>query len=396
MTDWISVDEASSIILSSAQTNQAENVGLEKAGGRVLARDYVATIDSPPFTNSAMDGVAFRYEDYTSDGDLKLVGTIAAGDDPSTVRCEPNNVFKIMTGAPLPSGLDSVVMREHVFENDGVVKFSGDVTQGMNVRRQGIYVRSGESTIASGTKVDAGVVSLLATYGFSEVEVVRLPRVTIITTGSELVPITEAPGPGQIRNSNAWMLAELCRQCGVQPIVSPIIVDEADAVRAAFTKAVEASDVVVSVGGVSVGDFDFVGPTITELSDDVSFWRIKMKPGKPLTHGKVGGTHLVGLPGNPMSCFVTFNVFVAPLLKKLSGQTTAPRLVQVKNAQALSSTPKRREYITGRIESGRFVRIGEQSSGDVSAMAGCTALAIVEEGESAVEADELIDVLLID
>lgn len=396
MNTWINVEDALEVILDSVTSLDPVEVSISKAANRVLADPIISPIDLPPFDNSAMDGFAFANpQDWKTP--MKCVGTSAAG-TPYEGTVEKGQAIRIMTGALVPTDCDSVMPVENTSFDDtaNTVSFTEQPTLGAHIRKKASYLAEDAITISSGTVIDAGIVSILASFGRSRVLVRAKPRVSIITTGDELVPVDVQPGKGQIRNSNAHMLEALIESVGATPIRYEITPDDPVAIKKRFEEAIVNSDIVLSVGGVSMGDFDFVRDTILELTDSPSFWKVQIKPGKPLTYGRKGKTHLLGLPGNPMSSFVSFHMFAKPLIDRLLGKQETNKNMILRCGEDYKSTPKRREYMSGRIEYSdggpTFFRIGTSSSGDPTGMAGCTVFGISPIGQAFVEAGSLIKV----
>lgn len=292
---------------------------------RILSQPIVASRVLPPWDNSAMDGYALRAADVVVGSPLPVRGVIAAG-HPAVEPLLPGTCLRIMTGAPLPAGADAVIMREEAEEADGSVRFRSPARPGQHIRRAGEDLRLGDPLLAPGTPLGAGEIGVLAAIGRTLVEVHRRPQVTVLSTGDELVPADCPPGPGQITNSNSHALAAQIREAGGEPRLLPIVKDDPQVMRAAFREALRA-DVVVSSGGVSVGQFDYVRDVLAELGAVEQFSRVAMKPGKPLTFSYVeSGSGLsgrrvlwFGLPGNPASSMVSFELFVRPALRRLCG-----------------------------------------------------------------------------
>ncbi|MCB9778267.1 MAG: molybdopterin molybdotransferase MoeA [Alphaproteobacteria bacterium] len=318
-----------------------ESVALDRAVGRVLAADVVATASLPPWDNSAMDGFAVRAADTqgpdggddcdapapvgAADGVvLRVLETIAAGAVP-TCTVTAGTASRIMTGAPMPPGADAVVMREQSRDLDGDrVLLSGRAGIGQHVRRQGEEVRPGDVVLRAGTTITPGAVGLCASLGRPTLRVARQPRVAVLSTGDEVVPIDRPLGPGQIWSSNGHALRAWVAEAGALPIDCGIAPDDLDGTRAAFQRALDtAPDFILSTGGVSVGDFDVVKQVMSEARPDgetaIDYWKVRMKPGKPLAFGRIGGVPTFGLPGNPVSCQVGFLQFVRPVLRRSLG-----------------------------------------------------------------------------
>lgn len=411
MKQFITVEEARGRILERLNTLDTERVFLDAAGGRVLAETLVSPADSPRFDNSARDGFALRYDDLDADGKtLRVIATIAAGTHPD-VRVEPGTAARIMTGAPVPDGADTVVMQEYCeFDDDAgsvTIPDTALVDRGAWVRHAGENMAEGEAILEPGAPIGPADVGLLASFGRSLVTVSRRPRVAIVSTGDELVDLDDTAGAGKIVNSNAYMLAALVEQRGGEAMVLPIAADDEDAIRQTFGRALRAADLVISSGGVSVGDFDITGRIVDELTGGMDFWKIRMKPGKPLAFGtsELGGRRvgLIGLPGNPNSCFVCFHQFVRPAMAVLQGvapeQTLLAR-VQARLAADVGSTPRRREYLSGKLDTRApdgpvFYPADNQNSGNLRLFCQADALGTVEEGVAEMSAGDTIAVELL-
>jgi molybdopterin molybdotransferase len=317
----LSVEEAQSQLLAAISVLAPEDVPILDALERVLAQDARADIDLPPFTNSAMDGFAVVATDTAGASadaprHLPVVGGIAAG-DPGTTPLARGTAVRIMTGAPLPPGADAVIPVEQTRPAEGGVDLLAPVTVGASVRHAGEDVRRGQQVLDAGAVLRPGELGLLASLGYARVPVHRRPVVAILSTGDELVDIDKHPGPGQIRNSNATMLAAQVLRAGAVPMLLGIARDTREAVHAALDAGRHA-DLFISSGGVSVGDFDVVKQVIAERGG-VDFWRVNMRPGKPVAFGRIDSVPFLGLPGNPVSAFVTFELFARPVLRKMAG-----------------------------------------------------------------------------
>lgn len=386
---FISVEEARAAILDALTTLGAERVLLNDAPGRYVAEVVIGPFDSPAFDNSAMDGFAFQ---HTSAARMKLVGESAAG-VPFAGEVRPGEAVRIMTGAAVPAGCDTVAMREACeVDADHVTVSLEEVEAGSHIRKQGTFMKAGEPVIEAGTLLRPADVGLLASFGRTVVSVTRAARVGILTTGTELVEPDREPGPGQIYNSNAYMLEALVREAGGVPFVAPIVVDDEEATRRAILDLAASSDLVITVGGVSVGDYDYVQQILEEQSGGMAFWKVRMKPGKPLAFGTLRSskTPVIGLPGNPVSSFVGFHQFVRPALRLLHGGSgSGLRAMRLPATSEIRSTPRRREYVLGHLVDRDGVTWFEPhrnlSSGNVLSMHGCDALGVVEEGVEYVE-----------
>lgn len=395
-SQFLSVDNARTTILRTIAPLGVERIMLNQALGRVLGEPVVSPIDWPRFTNSAMDGYGVRWEDV-EDGaaTLEIQGEIPAG---TFINAElhSGHAYRIMTGAPLAPGIDTVVKREDTDESVGrMVTITTPPTQGANIRHQGEDFSRGEILFSPGISIDSGMVGLLASFGRCRVTAHRQPRVAIISTGDELVELDEAVGDGQIINSSSYMLEAMVRSAGGIPVVNPIVRDERKAVEAAFDHAQRSADLVVSIGGVSLGDYDLVQDVILKRSSDVSFWKIKMKPGKPLAFGNMNGLPLIGLPGNPVSSFVTFVQFVRPIIRRLqnASDVTLSRVTALLS-QPLTGPRGRPEYVRGNLSvsarGATFEPLDRQGSGNLRSVAGVNALGLVPAEERLEVGDEIV------
>lgn len=388
----LSVESALELILARAHALPAERVPVAEAAGHVLAEEARCDTDLPPWSNSAVDGYAVRAADLggateAAPARLPLAQEIAAG-APMPPPLAPGTAARILTGAPLPDGADAVVMQEDTSLERGSVGFRAAVEPGANVRYAGEDLHRGDVALTAGTALHAPQVALLASAGAAQPLVYRRPRVAVVTTGDELVPATVAPPPGKIRNSNGPALAAMVTEAGGVVALAIHLPDDLDATRAAFESlaAPEAGlDMVLCAGGVSVGDRDYVKPAL-EAVGSLELWRIAVKPGKPMAVGRLGGALFFGLPGNPASAWVTFELFVRPALRKMSGHTGTD-LYRPKAAVRVTETaphaPGRREYARAVVwqERGRLsARLaGAQGSSILRSMADANALLIIPE-----------------
>jgi len=311
-----------------------ETVGLQQAQGRVLAQDVVATLDMPPADNSSMDGYALRLQDYTAGKALPIQQRIFAGEAPAAQ--ETGKISRIFTGSLIPEGADTVVIQEVCTEADGQVTINEAPVVGQNIRRQGEDTRLGSILLERGTILGAAEIGLIATQGIDSLAVYRQLKVGILTTGDELVPPGQARQPSQIFNSNAPMLTSLFHTLGAQ--VSQVLHarDDLNATHEALNTLFSECDLVISVGGVSVGEKDLVKPALEALGASLDFWKVRMKPGKPVALASVNDTPVICLPGNPVSAYTVLAVLVSPLIRKLQGrrQCLPPRM------QAILKTDK--------------------------------------------------------
>ena len=377
-TSLLEPDAARAIIREKIAALVSETVPHERALHRVLARDVVASLDLPRFANSAMDGYAARAADLTSaPRTLQLLETIGAG-EVATQSVEPGTCIKIMTGAPVPEGADCVVMREDTSEENGRVEFREAARVGQNVRPIGEDVRLGETVFQAGTLINAAVHALLASLGVADVEAFRRPRVAIVVTGAELVAVDAPLEAGQIRDSNSWALRALVAECGADVVGVYRTGDGAAEVEAVLREAVQGADVLISSGGVSAGDFDPMRDVLLQNAE-VHFWKVNIRPGKPLLFASFGGTPVFALPGNPASVMVTFEEFVRPAILQMAGARAWRRLeVEARLESAVRSPLGRTEFVRVALRQSAdgllAAATGDQGSGRLSTMARADAL----------------------
>ena len=330
MTQGITVEEAQAEILKHIQPLPIERVPILEALGRVVAEDVRASMDVPPFTNSAMDGYAVRSADTrgatrTTPVRLQVVGDVAAGQTPE-VKVSSGCAVRIMTGAPMPPGADAVVRFEETSEAHGSAHRRGDnveiyveVAPGDNVRQAGEDMRAGEVVLPAGRVLRAQEIGVLAAMGYPEVAVHRRPRVAILATGDELVDVDEPISPGKIRNSNEYSTAALVMRDGGVPVRLGIARDNVADLRAKLRLGLEQGvDLFLTSAGVSVGDYDIVKEVLAQ-EGQIHFWQVRIKPGKPLAFGRLGDVPLIGLPGNPVAAMVAYEVFARPAILKMQG-----------------------------------------------------------------------------
>jgi molybdopterin molybdotransferase len=398
----IPVDRALEIVLSRAQPLPAEEIDFTDAPGRILREDATADTDLPPFRRSAVDGFAVRASDTSSaPARLKLVGSVPAGTYPE-FRIGPGETASIMTGAPVPEGADAVQMVEESREDrDGVVLLSS-VASGQNVAPQGAEVRRGEVVLWSGTRLDAATVAVAATVGKTRLLVGRRPTVSIAATGDELVHPSETPGPGQIRNSNGFSLLAQCRSVGIDAVSLGVAGDSESSLRGFIRRGLE-TDVLLLSGGVSMGRYDLVEKVLSELGVEILVDAVALKPGKPLVFG-VGddGKLVFGLPGNPVSTMVTFELFVRTALARLEGAGNPVReILQARLLDSLTNRGPRRAYLPGWLragDDGELVAepIPTKGSADIVAFSKANALLIVPQDQDRLESGEPVSVYPLD
>lgn len=402
----ITLDEAKRFVLEGLVALEPVEVALAEALGCVVAEHVVARESIPGFTNSSMDGFALRADDTISgSARLAVVDAVMAG-DVSAVRVHAGEATRIMTGAPLPDGADAVCMiEETIVENPTTVRISRVVARGEYVRYPGDDVKAGELLVSPGTELNATSVAVLAGQGRTSVLVHARPRVGVLSTGNELARSSDPLEPGQIRDSNRPLLLALLRQSGFTAIDLGIAQDSHDDILRCLTVGVSTCDAVISTGGVSVGDVDHVKTVIGELGgDDARSMRVAIKPGKPFAFGNVGPrrTPVFGLPGNPVSTRVSFEMFVRPALRALAGHSTLERLtIPAVLDVALARQPDGRlhlVHVTARIHDDGVVHVrstARQGSHLLNAVVDANAIAYVPAGVPS-DVGDIVQVLVLD
>ncbi|GAC1567351.1 MAG: molybdopterin molybdotransferase MoeA [Ktedonobacteraceae bacterium] len=401
----ISVEEALARMLAEIMPLTVTRVPLPETLGLVLAEDIIAHEDMPPFANSAMDGFALLSEDSKPrDGQpsrLHVTGTVAAGyvADRSVTG---GTAMRIMTGAPLPPGADTVIQVELTRSDDPEsdwVEILEPVEPGNNIRPAGEDMRRGQTVLARGTEIGPWETGILATLGWATVPVINRPHVAILGTGDEVIDVDEPLQPGKIRNSNSYLLEAAVRRAGAIAHRLGVARDTVESLREKFGQALQ-SDLIITSGGVSVGDFDLVKDIMTEQGA-INFWRINMRPGKPVAFGHIGQTPLLGLPGNPVSAAVTFELFGRPVIRKMLGHTRLlHQQIEVTVEDGVSDVAMRRHYVRAHVEwrDGRFVArtTGNQGSNIMTSLLNANALVIVPEGGIKVHPGDTARAMMLD
>ena len=376
-----------------------ERVALRTALGRVLAEDVISPINVPSHDNSAMDGYAVRFSDLKAVGEvtLKIAGASFAG-KPYGGTMQSGDAVRIMTGAVMPPEADTIVMQEHAQAKDGHVTIGSGHRLNQNLRRAGEDLATGQVALKRGLPMRPAEIGLAASLGIGEVTVYRKLRVAFFSTGDELVSIGATPGAGQIFDSNRYTLHGMLTRMGCEIIDMGVVRDDPALIEAAFSQAAANADVVITSGGVSVGEADFVRDMLNKLGE-VLFWKIAMKPGRPLAYGKIGNAHFFGLPGNPVSVMATFYQFVRDALLVLAGQNPVPPLptFKVPCTSALKKAPGRTEFqrgILSRDDAGAWsVKVtGEQGSGILRSMSEANCFIILPTDQGNVAPGNLVEV----
>lgn len=367
--------DATRLILGEVKpTTGFEKVTLRSALGRILYTDILSEIEVPGHTNAAMDGYALRGMDLPKQGteELDVIGTAWAG-DPFDGTISTKQCVRIMTGAPMPEGADTVVMQEHVQASGDRMRIDARHKTGQNVRQAGEDIAKGQIVLGTGRRLTPADIGLLASLGIGEVKVFRKIRVAFFSTGDELRSIGERLDPGMIFDSNRYTLHGMLTRLGVEPIDMGVIRDRREDTFNAFSEAAGCADVVITSGGVSVGEADFVKECLEELGQ-IKFWKVAMKPGRPLAFGRIQDAWFFGLPGNPVSVMVTFYMFVQPALRQLMGEhETHHLLLHARSESRLRKKAGRTEYqrgVLGYDDKGRLTvsKTGSQGSGILTSM----------------------------
>jgi molybdopterin molybdotransferase len=396
----LTVEEALERILAEITRLGRETVALPEALGRVLAQPIASAESVPPFANSAMDGYALRSADTRGASQphprrLRLIGTVQAG-SVAERPVGPGEAMRILTGAPLPPGADTVIQQELTEAGEGWVQLQAAVAPGNNVRHAGEDIQPGARVLDEGAVLGPSEIGVLASLGIPEIPVYRRPVVNILATGDELVEVHEPLRPGQIRNSNSYLVAAAVAQAGGVPRRLGIARDEVDELRTKLLAAQE-GDLIITSGGVSVGDYDLVKDILREQGV-IDFWRVNLRPGKPLAFGRLGGTPFLGLPGNPVSAAVTFELFARPTLRKMQGYKNWQRpLVTARMLEPFDDPSNRRHYVRARLELRQdgFVATttGAQGSHILTSMLGANALLVIPENHPPLRPGDLVQAL---
>jgi molybdopterin molybdotransferase len=378
LTALLTIDDALALVLAHARPLTSEAVAVSDAAGRVVAEPPLATVDLPPFDSSAMDGYAVRAGD--TPGTLEVVGESAAG-APATRRLAAGEAIRVSTGAVVPDGADAVVPVERTSSGDGSVRVER-VAPGENVRPRGGDARSGDPVVVGGTVVGPVQIGALAGAGVTDVRCGRRPRVALLATGTELRRPGEQLAPGEIYESNTVMLAAQVRSANGEPALLGTVADDEQSTREALERGLGA-DVLLTSGGVSVGEHDLVRGLLASLGAEEVFWRVAVKPGKPVAFAVRGETLVFGLPGNPVSSLVGFELFVRPALLALQGVTDpAPAYLPGRLAGALRRNDARDELVRARLEPGGVLRpVRGQESHMITRAAAANALVLVPRGD---------------
>ncbi len=394
------VDEARTRILDGVKPLASETISLGKALGRVLAKDVSAKRDQPPFAASAMDGYAVRFDDVaTLPTSLKIFGASNAG-HAFKGAVKPGTAVRILTGAPVPSGADTVVIQENTERSGSDLRIYNPTPTGKNIRRAGLDFAKGQVLVKAGTRLAARDIGLLAAGNAASVTVRKAPRVVLFTTGDELVLPGRRARPDQIFSSNSHALEAMARLLGCDVVNLGIVKDSLVATKAAIRRGLGA-DVLMTTGGASVGDHDYVQEAFKACGVKIGFWKVALRPGKPFMYGRKGKTHVMGLPGNPVSALVTARLFFTPLIKALQSLPTEDKTVTARLAIALAGNDERRDYIRATLsESEDGIRLVTpyvtQDSSMQRTLQSSDALILREPFAAASEAGSPVKVLILD
>lgn len=397
----ISHDEALAIVIAAAAAHRlgSERIATRRADGRVLAVDVVAGIPLPPFDNSRMDGFAFRHADLPAgiaEPTLQLAGEQFAGRD-LRLPLGPGQCIRITTGAPLPAGADTVVMKENTTHAGDSVTVLAVPPAGANVGHAGEDVRKGDTVLRAGDVLNPARTSLLAALGIADIEVSRRPTVAVFTTGDELIEPGLPLGPGEIYNSNRELLMGQLRQLGLEPTAWPTMADDPARVRSLLQDAASAFDLIITCGGVSAGEKDYL-PGFLGEAGRILFWKVRMKPGMPLLFGELGQALMLALPGNPVSTLATFQTFGVPLIAQLQGRREPATRWHARLSLPWSKRHPRHEFLRGKLQprddGSLWVSPNPaDASHRLQAAADSDALIVLAEGERDYAAGDVVQVL---
>ncbi|MCX6355069.1 MAG: molybdopterin molybdotransferase MoeA [Candidatus Aureabacteria bacterium] len=400
----ITIEHALTLILNNIKVGPSTVVDACDALGLVFAEDARARNNIPPFDNSAMDGYAVRSADTRGASPrspviLQLLEDVPAGHLPKKTL-GLGWATKIMTGAPVPRGADAIIIVEDTEEKDGVVRCCAEVKRGENIRRSGEDVRKGEAVLRKGNSIRPQEMGMLAAMGRTRVRVIRRPRVAILATGDELIPPDRIPGPGQVRNCNNHSLVGLVKKCNAEPVDLGIAPDDSAKLHAQLREAA-ACDMIITSGGVSVGEHDLVKKVLAEMGAKMKFWQVCMKPGKPLAFGLIRGKPVFGLPGNPVSVIVSFEIFVRPAILRMMGKKRLDRpLITAILEKRIEKPADRVHFIRAKVclKGTRYHAspTGPQGSGILKSLVMGGGLIVLPKAKTVAKAGEKVAVMMLD
>lgn len=396
-------DALARLLAAAVPISDRQEVSLHEANGRVLAADLKSRLTQPPFDASAMDGYALRASDAAEIGStLTIIGESAAGHGYAG-EVGPGQAVRIFTGAPVPSGADSILLQEDAEKlDDGRIRTTFAVSAGRHIRPRGQDFAEGDAALSAGVRLDYRHLTLSAAMNHATLSVYRRPRVAILATGDELVPPGSQPGPSQIIGSNTFGIAALARDNGAEVLDLGIVPDDRELLHQAIERARSSGvDVLVTLGGASVGDHDLVQSTLVAAGMQLDFWRIAMRPGKPLMVGRLDGMQVLGLPGNPISSLVCGLLFLEPLLAHLGRQKVRERMTTARLVNALPVNDKRQDYVRARLSNAndgirRVESFGKQDSSMMRIFSQSDCLIVRPPHAPAADAGELVPVMLLD
>ncbi len=383
--------------------SESEALPIRECLGRICSETVISPINVPGHANSAMDGFAIAGGSLPANGiaEYTEIGTAYAGktfDD----KCMQNECVRIMTGAVIPEGTDTVIMQEQVEQLDNqTIRIDNNHRAGENVRAAGEDIKLGEIVLQSGAKVNSADLGILASIGIGTLRVIRKPVVAFFSTGDELVPIDRPLKKGEIHDSNRYTLHGMLSQLEVDIVDMGVIRDEPEAIRSALLEASQKADLIITTGGVSVGEADYIKPVLEQIGK-TEFWKIAIKPGRPLTFGSIGNSVFMGLPGNPVAVMVTFSLFATHAIKKLAGAAISEMpLLKVRSLQDLRKKPGRAEYLRGIVSRGednqwQVEKTGMQGSGILTSMSRANCFIVLSAENEGVNKGDLVDVRLFD
>jgi len=395
MSGLLPVEDAQARLLALRESLGSENIALSESLGRYLSHDVRALRDQPAAALSAMDGYAIRFDDLP--GPWRVIGEAAAG-TAASLNVDAGQAMRIFTGAMVPTGADTVIVQEDTALSDGRLLLTGESpgSRGRHIRRRAIDFAAGDCLLPAGTRLTPGAIAAAAMSGSGQLAVGMRPRVAIVTTGDELVQPGHELAPGQIPDSNGVMLAAMLAGDVADPVLPHHIPDDREKLAHVLKELARRHDVIVTVGGASVGDHDHVRAALEAAGGSLDFWRIAMRPGKPVIAGRLGDAILLGLPGNPSSAFVTATMFLLPLVRHLAGaRDPLPPVHRAPLAAPLSAGGARRDYLRARLENGELVPLFGQESGLTLPLASANALLIREIGAAARDAGEMADYIAV-
>ncbi len=389
--NWTPVDDALALLRQRLTVRMGvETLPLEQATGRILAEDVIAKRSNPPLPNTAVDGYGFAGAAPEGPQVMPLHPGRAAAGIPFDGAVPDGHALRVLTGAALPAGVDTVILEEDVTVQDGHIAFHGPLKHGANTRRAGEDVAEGDPVLRAGRRLTPADLALLSATGLAEVPVRETLRVAVLSTGDELVEPGESPGPGQIFDANRPMLLSLIARMGFQPVDMGRVEDDRDALRDRLNQAAEQADVVLTSGGASAGDEDHVSALLRQAGA-MQEWRIALKPGRPLALGMWEGTPVFGLPGNPVAAMVCTLIFARPALGLMAGEGwQAPQGFDLPAAFEKRKKPGRREYLRARVRDGRAEVFASEGSGRISGLSWAEGLVEIEDGARHIKPGDMV------